>query len=165
MERAAREQARTSMSAEDRFWAKVAKTDKNSCWLWTGARKKAGYGNWSPKRGMIDGAHRWAFIYGTGSQIPTGFYVCHSCDNPACCNPNHLWLGRPADNVADMWAKGRAVLPKLLTGESHPKTTLTNENIAEIRNSNASSAALARQYGVHRNTIWHIRTGRRWAGI
>lgn len=89
-----------------RFWMLVKKTD--GCWIWIGRKDKDGYG-----RLMIAGklvrAHRavWAFVNGP---IPDGLQVLHDCpdgDNPACCNPVHLWLGTNADNMADRDAKGR----------------------------------------------------------
>ena len=58
----------------------------------------------------IRSAHRVAWEF-TNGPIPHGWIVCHRCDNPACCNPDHLFLGTHADNVADKVAKGRAVNP------------------------------------------------------
>ena len=78
------------------------------CWVWTGGRNRQGYG-----RVMIDGrswlAHRLAWIVYRGP-IPDGLCVCHSCDNPPCVNPDHLWLGTRADNNRDAIAKGRLKL-------------------------------------------------------
>lgn len=95
-------------STEQRFWAKVNKTD--SCWLWTAYRNRKGYGEFGMggHRGRMYLAHRvsWEMANGT---IPDGMYVCHACDVPACVNPSHLWLGTATDNNRDMFAKGRAV--------------------------------------------------------
>ncbi len=88
---------------EERFWARVAKTD--TCWEWQGARLPTGYG-----RVTFDGentsAHRAAWIL-TKGPIPDGQHVCHTCDNPPCCNPLHLFLGTHRDNMQDAQRKGR----------------------------------------------------------
>lgn len=87
----------------EQFWARVERGD--GCWLWQGMTISGGYGRvgW---RGMKAVAHRvaWELTYGP---IPEGLWVLHRCDNPPCCNPEHLFLGSRLDNIADMVAKGR----------------------------------------------------------
>jgi hypothetical protein len=84
-------------------------TAPDECWEWTGARFPYGYGHiaGSPKLGEPRNlyAHRVAYELGFGP-IPKGLFVCHSCDNPPCCNPKHLWLGTALDNARDRDAKG-----------------------------------------------------------
>jgi len=91
---------------EERFIAKVHKTD--GCWLWTGATTSTGYGHLTTggNRGLPVKAHRLAFELAKGP-VPVGFEVCHHCDNPLCVRPDHLFLGSRRDNVDDALAKGR----------------------------------------------------------
>ena len=91
-----------------RFWKRVAKSDE--CWLWTGGLHSKGYGlfycrpDGTTMRAV--GAHRFSYELHHGP-IPAGMLVCHSCDNPPCVNPAHLFLGSPKANIHDMMSKGR----------------------------------------------------------
>ena len=87
----------------DRFWSKVEVTD--DCWYWTGGTTLHGYGNaWMG--GTNHRAHRVAYELAYGD-IPDGYDVCHRCDTPPCCNPDHLWLGTRGENNTERDAKGR----------------------------------------------------------
>jgi len=82
--------------------------ERTGCWEWKGCKSQGGYGVIGT---CIEGrtstfTHRAAWIVENGL-IPNGMLVCHHCDNPACVNPNHLWLGSPTDNIKDMVTKQR----------------------------------------------------------
>jgi HNH endonuclease len=87
------------------FWCYVEKTE--GCWIWKGSKVQAGYGR-IVLQGKTYRAHRISYLFLKG-EIPEGLCVCHTCDNPACVNPEHLWLGTSRENTKDMIIKGRLV--------------------------------------------------------
>ncbi len=95
------------LSLEERYWAKVEKTN-DGCWGWVSGTDAFGYGRLIAPGGRKNlKAHRVSWELHNGP-IPGGMCVLHRCDNPPCSNPDHLFLGTKADNVADMNAKGRS---------------------------------------------------------
>jgi hypothetical protein len=96
------------------FLGKIDKEKSNifyngsRCWEWKAWRDKDGYGRWNPILGIKFYSHRLMYEITYGS-IPGGLLVCHHCDNPPCCNPDHLFLGTNQDNLADRDEKGRQV--------------------------------------------------------
>jgi hypothetical protein len=112
------------------FWSKVARGEPNECWEWQGWKDKDGYGRISVKdRGMR--THRYAFLI-TKGPIGENLQVCHSCDNPACCNPKHLWLGTSAQNTEDSKNKGRKKL-FAVKGENHGRAFLSDDDVIRLR--------------------------------
>jgi hypothetical protein len=141
----------------ERFWAKVRKTD--ACWLWTGNHSPSGYGVIRIYGGHRTGAHRASWYIHHGA-IPDGLFVCHRCDNPACVNPAHLFLGTCADNVADKVAKGRQ-----RKGTGIHTCKLSEQQVREIRTrvlNGEPKRALAREYGVHGRLVGLISDGAIW---
>jgi len=95
------------MADIDRFMAKVHK-NPNSCWEWQGQTDKDGYGRFATRvlgKTKAWMAHRFSYSY--YKQDPGKLFVCHSCDNTSCVNPDHLWLGTHKDNMRDMKSKNR----------------------------------------------------------
>lgn len=150
-------------SLEQRFWAKVHKTD--TCWLWTGAKSR-GYGQIG-RGGKAIKTHRVSWELHNGP-IPAGddyhgMCVLHTCDIPACVNPDHLFLGTNADNVVDMIAKGRRAST---SGEAHHNAKLAAEQVLEIRSrQRQTQQALAKEFDISREQIRDIRSGKSWAHL
>lgn len=84
----------------------IEMVDFDSCWIWHGSKMGKGYGQTHYPPGIQSYAHRFAYQLFNGP-ITDGMEVCHSCDNPACVNPAHLWLGTHHDNIMDSVKKGR----------------------------------------------------------
>jgi hypothetical protein len=132
----------------------------SGCWEWLQHRDRWGYGRVTVNyRGGL--AHRWAYELANGP-IPAGLYVCHTCDNPGCVNPAHLWLGTQADNCQDAVRKGRHVV---LRGEAQGGAKLNPTIISVCRHAyrmGVSQEFLAECFGVVQSTIQRAISGRRW---
>lgn len=148
-------------TAVARFEAKIFRT--NRCWLWTGGQMGKGYGGFRGHNSVRTYAHRFSHETYIGP-IPDGQFVCHECDNPACVNPDHLFLGSQFDNMADAHRKGRTrkTIPR---GELHPSAKLTSEQVLIIRESPKSLTELAAEYGVRLQSIYAIKKRLSWRHI
>ena len=145
----------------DRFWSKVNVLGPDDCWEWQSTCGRGGYGRFTLQGSAIF-AHRLAWHLANGP-IPGQLCVCHKCDNPPCCNPNHLFLGTQLDNIQDRTTKGRTVS---LSGERHYGHKLTEADVIKIRQALRSQTrikkALAAKFGVTRQNIRRIEIGRTW---
>lgn len=121
--------AATRPTLAERFTRRLVRAD-SGCLIWTGyVHPKRGYGQIG-RGGRVAGlveTHRLAWEL-THGPIPPSAFVCHTCDNPPCCEPSHLFLGTCADNVRDMVRKGRQA-----RGMRLPQAKLTDEDIARVR--------------------------------
>jgi hypothetical protein len=148
-------------SNPEQFWAKVAVTaDDSKCWEWQRGVAANGYGATRLNNKNVR-SHRvaWYLTHGTW---PSDL-ILHSCDNRRCCNPNHLRVGTPADNAADMVSRGRQ-----LRGERNHQAKLKIESVQQIKRflrSGISQRVLARQFNVSQPTIGKINQGQTWEWV
>jgi predicted XRE-type DNA-binding protein len=126
------------------------------CWVWTGAVDSRGYGTVKLSGRQI-AVHRLSAHFHLGMALDSREWVLHSCDNPPCFFPDHLFLGTAEANVQDMFAKGRS---------RNGTTKLTETDVREIRlhwaSGKVSQAELARHYGVQTPAINKIVQGKTW---
>lgn len=146
----------------------VDKRGPDDCWNFKGNTPGFGHGMITVHEGRrqsrVVRAHRvaWELAYGP---IPKGMCVCHRCDNPACCNPAHLFLGTVGDNNRDRHAKGRTVLPR---GEHHGNAKITADDVREMRRrwaAGESFSALGRAFGVDYSNVSLIVKRKAWAHV
>ena len=138
-----------------RFDSRLPIGNPDECWEWQGGLDYHGYGQlWM--NGTHHGAHRLAWEYFIGP-IPEGFCVLHHCDNPPCCNPNHLFLGTREDNFRDMVRKNRHGKSR---GSHNGNSKLTKDKVRRIRQfyvtGKYNQRDLAAQFGVTQPLIGYI---------
>lgn len=132
----------------------------SACTLFIGYIGPKGYGRTSYK-GKSWQAHRLAWALQNGT-IPPGLCVLHKCDTRACINVEHLFLGTNADNVKDKMSKGRH---KSLAGEAHPKTSITKDQVLELRALRKQGVRvydLSLKFNVSESTVYHICSKYTW---
>lgn len=153
----------------NRFWSKVDKRGPDDCWLWlahTNGPRPYGRFTTSNKRFV---SSRLAYMLANDVQsLPCDLLVCHTCDNPQCCNPSHLWLGTTKDNTRDCIEKGRFPRLSPLRGERRPGSLLKAWQVHLIRdllNDQYSQHTIAKALGVSRSAIQSIHERKSWAWL
>lgn len=152
---------RRGSDLEDRYMP----ITETGCWIWVGASNKEGYGKMRVA-GKNKYAHRIMYEKYKGS-IPDGHVLLHTCDNPFCCNPDHLTADTHLENMADMVRKGRASKAPTNFGNLHNKGTLTDRSVIAIRRLavHVPRGVLAKKFKVTRKTIGEIITNKTWRHI
>ena len=143
---------------KDRFFKKIKINPENGCWEFQGALSRFGHGRIG-FRLKIYLTHRLSYEIHNGP-IPEGLNVCHKCDNPPCCNPEHLFLGTQNDNVLDAVKKGRMKAYPVMKGERNPASKLKNCQVFQIRkelNAGVKGSELARKYKISKVQISRIK--------
>jgi hypothetical protein len=160
---------------KDRFWNKVFKTE--TCWIWKAATDNFGYGRvgiYRPR--SVAPAHRVAWILSGKEEIPKGMDLCHSCDNPPCVNPSHLFIGTRQDNVDDCRKKGRMSVGEkhkrimshvAVRGSKHYKSKITENDVELIRKWDGylTQERIAKRFGITRAAVSAIIIRRTWKHI
>lgn len=143
---------------------------KEGCWDWKGPIAKGGYPVMSCRPSIgPDRGHRASWVIHKG-KIPEGLYVCHSCDNPICTNPDHLWLGTHKENNDDKMRKGRQgeCKPPYKAGSDNGASKLKEDQVKEIKkliNSGKSCYGISKDFGVSKQTILRIKNGTNWKHV
>lgn len=150
-----------------RFKAKLDIKSDSECWNWTGSLNGKGYGSFNPgklaPKFPTKIAHRIAYYIEHGN-IDLDLLVCHSCDNPSCCNPAHLWQGTVQDNQKDMKDKGRA--PR---GSKQGMSKLTEADVKAIRTmyktGRFEQSLIGELFKVSTGNVQHICSNDTWSHI
>jgi hypothetical protein len=151
------------LDAENYLFTRSMPEPMSGCWLWSGYIDALGYGRANhPKEKK---AHRimWTMFNG---EIPDGKKILHRCDVRCCVNPEHLFIGTQADNVADMMEKGRnKCVPQ--KGEKNPMSKLNQNLVLEMRqfrnDSGLSYSKIAKKYAISTMTAFRAITKQSWS--
>lgn len=135
------------------------------CWVWKRGKTEDGYGRVRINKVLLL-AHRVSLAI-SGVKVPSNKCVLHKCDNPPCCNPNHLYLGSRLDNAKDRDRRGRRD-PLKISGEKHWMAVLTDEKVIRIRklySDGIRQADISREMGVSDGIISHVVNGNSWKHV
>lgn len=153
----------------DRFLGNVLKAGEDECWLWQRGVDGWGYG-WLSIHNIPVRAHQVAWYIATGVW-PSGTTILHKCDNPPCCNPNHLQQGTQSDNVRDCITKGRHKPPAIRRGSKNNKAKLNEQDVLLILDcsKNLTPTEIWRRPEfrdkVSLDTIWKVVNRRTWRHV
>lgn len=150
-----------------RFKSKIEIDEQTGCWMWCGDFTRGGYGSFF-FLGKSERAHRAAYMIYRG-EIADGLVVCHSCDTPACVNPEHLFVGTYQENTQDMWGKGRRERgnPKI-RGTQNKGSKLTDEDVRKIRSlveQGKTKAEVGRLFGIRDSHVCKIVQRKSWSHV
>lgn len=152
-----------------KFWSLVDQTDQAGCWPWLGATNGQGRGRlWFD--GRMQYAYRVSVELTAGAPLGADVLACHTCDNPICVNPGHIFAGSHANNSQDASSKGR-FRPNPATGETHHEATLSadliRQAVSEYLSGDETQAEVASRYGVTQSAVstWLRGTTRADSGL
>lgn len=146
-----------------RFWSKVETALMDDlCWDWSGQSDGTGYGIFMLRDQTFAASHRLAFAFASSLPLSAieGLIVRHACDRPKCCNPFHLSTGTHADNVMD-----RVLRQRSAKGTGNGNHVLTEAQVRAVMKDPRSNSAIARELGVHTDTVRNIKIGKTWTHL
>jgi hypothetical protein len=153
-------------AVRERFFQKVEKDGHTGCWVWTGASNPRGYGR-VRINDVLRHSHRVSYRFHCGP-IPDGVQVNHHCDNPPCVNPDHLYTGTQAENLADAKERG-GLVENLPRGDKHHRSVLSARDALAIchlyEDTDHTYRSLADLFGVGKGTIQCVLQGDSWAHV
>jgi hypothetical protein len=147
-----------SLSTEN-FWDRVSPEPNSGCWFWLGGLNDRGYGIVGRGANRVEKAHRWFYRHFVGT-VPPGLHVLHHCDVRCCVNPEHLYVGTHQDNMIDRGVRGRHA-----RGEATNRTTLTEQDVFDIRHSGLPRLFLAEKYDISVWSVDAIKKRKRWGHL
>lgn len=148
------------------FYSMVQLPDENGCMKWIGSYTRWGYGQLRVAPNKTMRAHRFSYFLHYGV-FDSSKFVCHTCDNPWCVAPDHLFLGTNKDNVDDCVQKNR-MNPPVFKGSSHPNSKLDEEKVREIKRQLKSGVPvrkISQEFSTHRDNIYLIKNGKAWRHV
>lgn len=148
-----------TQSDKDRFFSNIQRSE-NGCWMWIGYKMKNGYGQLHYQKKVVY-AHRLSYFIHKG-EFDASLCLCHKCDTPACCNPDHMFLGTRTDNANDKVAKQRHAVGQAVGGlfsETDIRTMFA------LYRSGMKQSAIARRYKTNPAHVSNIINGHKWGHL